>query len=80
MLDKLKVVSDEEAEKMDYLVCMPATAGSPFDDNLTGFCSECGVKVIFRWHAPRQPKRICIRCVPKVAEREEKEARERHAR
>lgn len=38
------VVSDAEAERMDYVVCMPE-GPSPFDDNLTGFCCKCGIKV-----------------------------------
>jgi len=62
----IKIVGDEEAENCDFLVCIAADSPSPFDDNLTGFCSECGVKVQFRWHAPRKPKRICIFCAAKL--------------
>jgi hypothetical protein len=60
----IKVVSDEEAEKVDYVVCMPVGPSS-FDDNLTAFCCKCGIKVMHRWHAPRKPKRICLDCVMK---------------
>jgi len=59
----IKIVSDEEAEQCDFLVCTRADVPSPFDDNLTGFCSDCGTKVQFRWHAPRKPKRICMECM-----------------
>lgn len=64
----IEVVSDAEAETVDYLVCMRADSPSPFNDNLTGFCCKCGVKVMFRWHAPRKPPRICLECMSKQAE------------
>ena len=60
------VVSDAEAEKVDYVVCMPEGSPTPFDDNLTGFCCKCGTKVIYRWHAPRTPPKICVACVGKM--------------
>lgn len=63
------VVEDEEAEKCDYLICVPAECDTPFTDNLTAFCCECGRKVQHRWHAPRKPKRICMECVVKLEER-----------
>jgi len=59
---KIPIISDEEAETCDYVVCMPADTPSPFDDNLTGFCCKCGCKVHYRWHAPRKPKRLCMNC------------------
>lgn len=68
VLKKIKVVSEEEAEDCDYVVCMPADTPSPFTDNLVGHCCECGVKVIYRWHAPRKPKKICLVCMTKRLE------------
>jgi len=64
MSDKLRipVISDEDAEKCDFLVCMPQ-GPSPFDDNLVGECCMCGIRVMYRWHAPRKPKRICLNCM-----------------
>jgi hypothetical protein len=64
------VVSDEEAETVDYVVCVPAGTPSPFSDNLTAFCCRCGVKVIHRWHAPRKPKKICLECMVIIGEEE----------
>jgi predicted RNA-binding Zn-ribbon protein involved in translation (DUF1610 family) len=61
-LPPIEIVSDEKAEQADYLVCSSADTPSPFADNLTGFCCACGIKVIYRWHAPRKPKRICMLC------------------
>lgn len=61
----IEVVSDEDAEKVDYVICMPADTPTPFDDNLTGFCCMCGIKVIYRWHIPRKPALVCIECALK---------------
>jgi hypothetical protein len=66
----ISIVSDEKAETMDYLVCMPE-GPSPFDDNLTGFCCKCGVKVMYRWHAPRKPQKICLDCAAKQVKDED---------
>lgn len=69
ILKKIKTVSDEEAETCDYLVCMPADTPTPFKDNFHGHCCECGVRVMYRWHAPRKPKRICVGCMTKRLEK-----------
>lgn len=64
----MQVVSDEEAEHCDFLVCVPATWPSRFTDNFKGVCCHCGVEVIYRWHAPRKPKKICLECMVKQGE------------
>ena len=60
---KVKVVSDATAERADFMVCMPWNTPSPFADNLKGVCCECGADVMYRWYAPRKPRRICLQCV-----------------
>jgi hypothetical protein len=65
-LPPIPIISDEEAEKVDYLVCVPWGTPSPFDDNLKGICSHCGRDVQYRWHAPRKPKRLCVDCWVKL--------------
>jgi len=67
----MRVVSDNEAENADYVVCMLEGTKSPFTDNLVGLCCRCGRRVIFRWHAPRNPKKICIECAPQIAKFEQ---------
>jgi hypothetical protein len=62
----INVVSDEEAEQADFVVCMPAGAPTPFDDNETGTCCECGIAVIFRPYNPKRPPRICLQCAIKL--------------
>jgi hypothetical protein len=58
----IPVVSDDEAETCDYLVCAP-WGPSPFPDNFKGVCAHCGIEIMYRWHSPRKPKRICIDCM-----------------
>jgi len=65
---KITTISDEEAEKCDFLVCVLETDHSPFTDNLVGICCKCGRRVKYRWHAPRKPKRICVGCITKKIE------------
>jgi hypothetical protein len=63
------LVCDADAEKADYLICMP-DGPSDFTDNFKGACAHCGRPIMYRWHAPRTPTRICIDCGVKVAEKE----------
>lgn len=60
----IKVVSNDEAEAADYVVCTPlADDPGAFADNLIGACCACGTAVIFRPHAPKRPPRICFDCL-----------------
>jgi len=65
------IIADEEAETVDYVVCAPDGA-SPFTDNFKGTCCKCGCAVMYRWHAPRKPAKICLECVTKLAQAESK--------
>ena len=65
-LELIKVVDDDEAEQADFLVCVRSTIHPGyFDDDEFGHCCRCGHEVRFRPHAPKQPKRICMECLPK---------------
>jgi hypothetical protein len=66
----MTIASEQEAETCDYLICAPAGTPTPFDDNLKGICCKCGIDVIYRWHAPLKPKRICIDCIIKMENNE----------
>jgi hypothetical protein len=57
----IKIVSDKEAEKVDFVVCAPV-GPTDFTDNLTAFCCKCGTKVMYRWYMPRKPPKICLAC------------------
>lgn len=69
-LPPIEILPDEEAEKVDFLVCTRADTPSPFPDNFVGTCCVCGVQVHYRWHAPRKPKRICMDCAVEQMEQE----------
>src|SRR6516225_2495922 len=66
---KIPVVDDDEAESCDFVVCAPK-GPSPFKDNFTGNCCICGIEIMYRWHAPRRPKKICIECAAKQVGKE----------
>jgi hypothetical protein len=66
-MKKVKVVSEEEAEKVDYVVCMPV-GPSPFDNNLEADCYCCGRRIMHRPHVPKRPPKICIYCAKMFAE------------
>lgn len=69
----MKVVSNEEAEEADFVVCVRSDQATPFTDNLHSPCSECGVSVQYRPHAPKKPKRICMECAVGLLEDEDLE-------
>lgn len=56
------VVSDEEANLADMVVCARADMDSPFDDNETGVCCKCGTAIIFRPYVPKKLPRVCLTC------------------
>lgn len=58
----IKVVSTDEAEKADYVVCCRLGRPTIFSDNEYGACSHCGHVIFFRPHVPKQPPKICIEC------------------
>jgi hypothetical protein len=62
-----RLIPDEEAETVDFLVCaaVPPSGKMLLADNFVGICCSCGTKVQYRWHAPRRPKRICMSCAVK---------------
>jgi hypothetical protein len=68
----IEVVSDEDADKADFIVCMREGTPTPFDDNFKGVCCYCGAGIIYRWHAPRGPKKICLECMAKLAQQPSK--------
>jgi hypothetical protein len=72
-LPPITVVSDDEAEEIEYLVCAPATEEPIFDDNFFGTCCSCGTRVQYRWHAPRKPQKICMACALERMAQEERE-------
>lgn len=62
----ITVVSDEEAEEVDAVVCLRAGSPSPFTDNETGVCSQCGHAIFFRPYMPKKPRKICVQCLDRL--------------
>jgi hypothetical protein len=58
---RIPLISSEQAEEVDYTVCMPL-GPSAFDDNKTGVCCKCGRQVMFRPYVPKKPPKICLDC------------------
>ena len=56
------MVSDAEAEKSDVVVCILASEPTDFIDNVFTYCADCGEPIQHRPHAPKRPKKVCIRC------------------
>ena len=57
------IVTPEEAEKSDVVVCCRKGTPSPFDDNVAGVCSMYGHPIFFRPTAPSRPPKACMECV-----------------
>lgn len=58
----IKVTSQEDAEKADFYICMPAITPALFADDIYDDCTKCGTRVRLRPHAPKAPKRLCMEC------------------
>ena len=73
LLRKIQVVSDEEAEEADIVVCCTADMPRYFDDDVFTTCAECGSAIFHRPHAPKKPRKVCIECAARLAEQESAE-------
>jgi hypothetical protein len=65
---KIQIVSDEEAEEADVVVCCTADMPSYFDDNVYTTCAECGVEIYHRPYMPKKPRKVCIECAIKMSD------------
>lgn len=66
----INVVSDEEAEQVDAVICNTDDRWSPFRDNVRTTCADCGTPIHHRPHVPKKPKKICMECAAKAHENE----------
>lgn len=62
---RIEVVSQEEAENCDYIICAPVGTDTPFIDNVFDVCCKCGTMVFLRPHSPKKPLRVCLKCFSK---------------
>lgn len=56
---EVKVVSQEDAEKVDFVVCGPT---SYFPDDVKTVCAQCRTPIVHRPHAPKRPPKVCMTC------------------
>lgn len=61
---KFKVMSEEEAEQADFVICQPIDLDTPllFQDNIITRCGDCDRDIQHRPHAPRRPLKLCLIC------------------
>jgi hypothetical protein len=65
-LPPIKVVSQEEAEQSDMVICCPIGSPRYFDDDVETTCAECGTGIFHRPHVPKRPKKVCLDCAVKL--------------
>jgi hypothetical protein len=60
----MNIVSSEEAEEADFVVCMRVGEGDEtmFGDNQRGRCADCNHAIYYRPHNPKKPPKICMQC------------------
>ncbi len=62
------IITDEEAETADAIM-VSRRGPSPWKDNLFGKCAECRAEIMYRPHAPKTPRKICVECAEKAADK-----------
>ena len=67
-----KLVSREEAETVDYVVCMRDVPGEPRGPLAKHFgnCQRCLHAIYWADSAPKRPPKICVECALALAEEE----------
>jgi len=68
LLKKVNVVSQEEAEEVDVVICMPDGGPRYFSDDVSAFCASCGIAIHHRPHVPKKPPKVCIHCGLRMVE------------
>ena len=56
-----ELITAEEAERVNLVVCGYPPAAFPGEDLLT-WCHDCACAIVHRPHAPRTPIKVCVRC------------------
>jgi hypothetical protein len=72
LLEKIQVVSDEEAEQAEMVVCLPDNGERFFPDDVTANCAFCGIQIHHRPHVPKKPPKVCIHCAQKLMDKDQK--------
>lgn len=70
ILKTVNVVSQEEAENVDVVICMPDGGTSYFTDDVRSHCATCGIPIRHRPHVPKRPLKVCFHCGLSMAEQD----------
>ena len=63
----LAIVSAEEAENADMVVCVSGQ-GFYFTDNVFAVCADCGGCIQHRQFVPKKPPKLCFGCARRRVE------------
>lgn len=58
----LRVLSKDEAEGSDMLICMAWSDPPILPDNAMGICHDCAARIQYRPDAPARPTKVCTLC------------------
>jgi hypothetical protein len=70
LLENVTVVSDEEAEEVEMVICMPDIGPRYFADDVRATCAVCGIPIRHRPHVPKRPPKVCLACAQQLIEKE----------
>jgi hypothetical protein len=72
MPNKIEIVSPDEADEAECVICIPLTYPMTYPDNMVGECSRCGAALQHRPHIPNAPL-VCVPCItPELLEQQAK--------
>ena len=60
---EVEIVSNEAAERADWVICVPWSVPAIYDDDERGECFICGEPVRFRPYMPKTPPKLCLPCL-----------------
>lgn len=71
--DGVRIVTPEEAETCDVVICMPDIPGVPRGPAAAHFgqCSECHRAIYWADSAPKTVRKVCLDCGVRMAERDD---------
>jgi hypothetical protein len=70
----INIVTVDEAENSDIVVCVRADSEKYFDDDVYTVCAQCSVAIRHRPYAPKTPPKVCFACAQMIFAGEEIQA------
>jgi hypothetical protein len=65
---EVTVASEEECEEVAFVVCVPASTPGitslipGLEPDVLTACSRCEIPIRHRPHAPKKPRKVCMKC------------------